>query len=330
MLEHLVYSLFFSKRTQSPLENIIVLILVWQCLSLVSFFPVKIIAFLKVHTGFLFLILQSFILFKHWESTLLIIFYHSFLSSDTGVRVVHADWYPGHAASGVRDRTRVHLCDAQAAADDHVGSGQGTNPDMSKLTRSTERGGHGWPEDERDRIRRDGAQLQYRRRGLQSKAIGVRPSRARSFRASTGGGRRSLWPGPKLDAADIRWRGRRPVTVVAPAAIRDPRTLASFAHTAPARNAYDPCTAVNLLIEKERERESWGECKCGYVRMIRCRWLNGWWMREGLSMRWATPKWALLLLLFSCYVELCSTVFVFLDCCEVCLRVWNAFCYVTS
>lgn len=206
--------------------------------------------------GFCFSISNELVFLHTWKDFHIYSNFHIlFLSfASLGLRAVHTDRHPGDAAGGLRDGTRVHVCDAEAAADDHVGGGQGSHPDVPELAGPAEWGGHGRPADERDGLRGDGAELQHRRRGLQSKAIGVRPSRARSLGASTGGGRRSLWPGPKPDAADVRWRRRRwpVVTVVAPAAVRDPRALASFAHTAPACDAHDPCSAV---ISRGRDRD---------------------------------------------------------------------------
>lgn len=214
-------------------------------------------------------------------SNVLLLFFP--LSPSPGLRTVDPDGHPGDAVGGLRDGPRVHVRDAEAAADDHVGGGQGADPDVPELTGSAERSTDGRPAHECDRVRGDGAELQHRRRGLQSKAIGVRPSWARAFRASTGGGRRSLWPGPKPDATDVwwRWRGRRPiVTIVASAAVCDPWTLASFAHTAPACDPHDTRATVKeehsidweiILGEIIKEKRRCAECVVGGW----CEWIYG-------------------------------------------------------
>lgn len=52
----------------------------------------------------------------------------------TGVRTEHADRNTGDAAGGLRDRPRLHLRDAQAAADDHQRGGEGTHPNLPTPT----------------------------------------------------------------------------------------------------------------------------------------------------------------------------------------------------
>lgn len=108
-----------------------------------------------------------------------------FLSRCAGLRAVDADRDSGDAAGGQRDGARLHICHAQAAADDHIGGGQAAHTDVPQFAGSAKcrrrRSAH-----VRDRLRGDGAELQHRRRGLQSKTIDLRPSRARSSRPPPG------------------------------------------------------------------------------------------------------------------------------------------------
>lgn len=112
----------------------------------------------------------------------------------TGVRTVDADRDTGDAVSSERNRPRVHLCDAQAAADDYKRGRQGADPDVSQQPGSAAVGLVRRPEDVRDRIRGNRADVQHRRRRAESKATGVRLA-ARWFAARrlSGARRRARW-----------------------------------------------------------------------------------------------------------------------------------------
>lgn len=72
----------------------------------------------------------------------------------SGVRAVDADGHASDAAGGLGDGPRLYFRDAQAAADDHVGGGQGADPDVPELAGPVpERLRR--PADVGDRLRRD-------------------------------------------------------------------------------------------------------------------------------------------------------------------------------
>lgn len=53
-----------------------------------------------------------------------------------GVRVVDTDGHAGDVARGLGDRSRVHIRHPQAAAHDHLGGWQSSDPDLSELAGS--------------------------------------------------------------------------------------------------------------------------------------------------------------------------------------------------
>ena len=91
-----------------------------------------------------------------------------------GLRAVNSNWDPGDAASSQRDGTRLHIRHTKAAADDHVRSRQGVDPNVPQLTRPSVQ--HDWPADVGDRLRGNGADLHVARRGPESKADDVHGS----------------------------------------------------------------------------------------------------------------------------------------------------------
>lgn len=50
-----------------------------------------------------------------------------------GIRTVNADGHASDAPGRLGDRSRVHVRDAEAAADDHVGLGQEAHTDVPQL-----------------------------------------------------------------------------------------------------------------------------------------------------------------------------------------------------
>ena len=52
-----------------------------------------------------------------------------------GVRTVNVDGNASDAPRGFGDRPRVHVRDAEAAADDHERGGQGADPDVPEFAR---------------------------------------------------------------------------------------------------------------------------------------------------------------------------------------------------
>lgn len=91
-----------------------------------------------------------------------------------GVRTVNADGHTGDVAGGERDRSRVHIRDAQAAADDHERGRQGADPNVSQQPGPAAVRVIGRPEDVGHRLRGDRVDVQHCRRRAESKAIGVR------------------------------------------------------------------------------------------------------------------------------------------------------------
>lgn len=91
-----------------------------------------------------------------------------------GVRAVNADGHAGDVTGGERDRSRVYIRDAQAAADDHERGRQGVDPDVPQQPGPAAVRLVGRPEDVGHRLRGDRADVQHCRRRAESKAIGVR------------------------------------------------------------------------------------------------------------------------------------------------------------
>lgn len=91
-----------------------------------------------------------------------------------GVRAVNADGHAGDVTCGERDRSRVYIRDAQAAADDHERGRQGVDPDLPQQPGPTAVRLVRRPEDVGHRLRGDRADVQHCRRRAESKAIGVR------------------------------------------------------------------------------------------------------------------------------------------------------------
>lgn len=162
----------------------------------------------------------------------------------TGIWTVNTYRHASYVAGGLRNRSRVHVCDPQAATDDHVGGGQGAHPDLPKFARSTD-GFIGRPAHVRDRLRGDRAQLQHRRRRLQSKAISVRPRppRACSFRSPAD---RPLRARPGLDAAAVPRRPGLP-TFPCPILSAALRPHPSFPHPPSLPHAYDSCARATVV-----------------------------------------------------------------------------------
>ena len=92
----------------------------------------------------------------------------------SGLRTVDADRNSGDVAGGERDGPRLHLRDAEAAADDHLGGGKGADPDVPQLAGSSQQ--HGGPADVGHGLRGDGADVHLARRGPESKADDVHGS----------------------------------------------------------------------------------------------------------------------------------------------------------
>lgn len=90
-----------------------------------------------------------------------------------GVRAVHADRHAGDAAGGLRDRPRLHVRHPQAAAHDHVRGGEGADPDVPQLAGPVPLGRLRGPAHVRHWLRGDGTLVQHRRRGTESKTVGV-------------------------------------------------------------------------------------------------------------------------------------------------------------
>lgn len=62
-----------------------------------------------------------------------------------GLRALNVNGYASDVAGRLGDRPRVHIRDAEAAADDHIGFGQATDSDVSEQPRSADdqRAAHG-------------------------------------------------------------------------------------------------------------------------------------------------------------------------------------------
>ena len=91
----------------------------------------------------------------------------------TGIWAVHTDGHSGDAASCVGNRPRLHVRDAEAAADDHVGGRQGPHPDVPQFARPASLWRWRRPADVSDGFRRDGTYVQHRRRRAESKTASV-------------------------------------------------------------------------------------------------------------------------------------------------------------
>lgn len=132
------------------------------------------------------------------------------LSPHIGLRTVHANRHPSDAAGRLRDRPRVHICDAQTAANDHLRGGQTAHPDVPQFAGSAERRDDRRPTHVGHRLRGDGAQLQHCGRRLKSKTAHLQ-SRPPWTRAPRPPANDALRPRPKPHVAGLRqrWRWRR-------------------------------------------------------------------------------------------------------------------------